>query len=142
LGELVQEVVTCEIDVDLDKVIRLMRDHAVRRIPLMEEGRPVGLITLDDLVVGCFLKSRPRITLLECSAQCRQDCASTEPWVAAESTSVVLREVFRVIAGSVSAGQIKEVRGQPDKMKTLFRALLDSDPPGRTREHERLTSNI
>jgi uncharacterized protein (DUF2267 family) len=41
--------------------------------------------------------------------------------VAADSASEVLRAVFKVIAESVSAGQIKEVRGQlPDEMKTLF----------------------
>lgn len=44
-------VVTCEISKELDDVVRLMTDHAVRRIPITENGKPVGLITLDDLVV-------------------------------------------------------------------------------------------
>jgi CBS domain-containing protein len=44
-------VVTCDIGADLDEVVRLMREHAVRRIPITENGRPVGLVTFDDLVV-------------------------------------------------------------------------------------------
>jgi uncharacterized protein (DUF2267 family)/predicted transcriptional regulator len=52
LGEVMsEEVVTCEIGADLDQVVRLMQQHGVRRIPLVEGGRPVGLVTFDDLVV-------------------------------------------------------------------------------------------
>jgi uncharacterized protein (DUF2267 family) len=46
-----EEVVTCDIGADLDEVVRLMQEHGVRRIPLMEGGRPVGLVTFDDLVL-------------------------------------------------------------------------------------------
>jgi uncharacterized protein (DUF2267 family) len=52
LGEAMSEgVVTCDIGADLGEVVRLMREHSVRRIPLTENGRPVGLVTFDDLVV-------------------------------------------------------------------------------------------
>lgn len=52
LGEVMsEEAVTCDIGAGLDEVVRLMQQHGVRRIPLVEEGRPVGLVTLDDLVV-------------------------------------------------------------------------------------------
>lgn len=52
LTEVMSEgVVTCDIGADLDEVVRLMREHAVRRIPITEDGRPVGLVTFDDLVV-------------------------------------------------------------------------------------------
>jgi len=52
LGEVMsEEVVTCDIGADLNQVVRLMRQHGVRRIPLVEGGRPVGLVTFDDLVV-------------------------------------------------------------------------------------------
>jgi CBS domain-containing protein/uncharacterized protein (DUF2267 family) len=46
-----EDVVTCDIGANLEEVVRLMREHAIRRIPLMEDGRPVGLVTFDDLVV-------------------------------------------------------------------------------------------
>ncbi|TAL80429.1 MAG: CBS domain-containing protein [Beijerinckiaceae bacterium] len=46
-----EEVITCDISGDLDEVVHLMREYGVRRIPLVEGARPVGLITFDDLVV-------------------------------------------------------------------------------------------
>ncbi|WP_173932633.1 DUF2267 domain-containing protein [Chelativorans sp. Marseille-P2723] len=50
-----EEVVTCDIGSDLGKVVELMQQHAIRRLPLVEEGRPVGLVTFDDLVVDSSL---------------------------------------------------------------------------------------
>jgi hypothetical protein len=52
LGEVMSEgVIACDIKADLDEVVRLMRDQGVRRIPITENGRLVGLVTFDDLVV-------------------------------------------------------------------------------------------
>jgi uncharacterized protein (DUF2267 family) len=42
-------VVTCDIKKEIDDVTRLMQEHGVRRIPITEDGRVVGLITFDDL---------------------------------------------------------------------------------------------
>jgi CBS domain-containing protein len=36
---------------DLDEAVRLMRDHAVRRLPVVEEGRPIGIISIGDLAI-------------------------------------------------------------------------------------------
>ncbi|WP_437287000.1 DUF2267 domain-containing protein [Sorangium sp. So ce406] len=44
------EVATLEIDASIDDAVRIMRDQACRRVPLTEQGRPVGLVTLDDLL--------------------------------------------------------------------------------------------
>ncbi|GAA3387461.1 hypothetical protein GCM10017752_03640 [Streptomyces roseoviridis] len=35
----------------LDRAVGLMREHAVRRLPVTEEGRLVGIVTLGDLAV-------------------------------------------------------------------------------------------
>jgi CBS domain-containing protein/uncharacterized protein (DUF2267 family) len=52
LGDVMSEgVITCDIGADLDEVVRLMREQGVRRIPITENGRLVGLVTFDDLVV-------------------------------------------------------------------------------------------
>lgn len=52
LGEVMsEEAVTCDIGADLDEVASLMQQHGVRRIPLVEGGSPVGLVTFDDLVM-------------------------------------------------------------------------------------------
>jgi CBS domain-containing protein len=39
-------------DDDLDDAIKLMRTRAVRRLPVVERGKAVGLITIGDLAVA------------------------------------------------------------------------------------------
>lgn len=52
LGEVMSEgVIACDIGADLGEAVRLMREHGIRRVPVTENGRPVGLVTFDDLVV-------------------------------------------------------------------------------------------
>lgn len=46
-----RDVVTLDVSADLADVTRLMRQHACRRIPILEDGRPVGVVTLDDLLI-------------------------------------------------------------------------------------------
>jgi CBS domain-containing protein len=45
------DLVTVGPDDELDLVVRVMREHAVRRVPVVEEGRPVGIVSLGDLAV-------------------------------------------------------------------------------------------
>jgi CBS domain-containing protein len=45
------DVVTVTPDDSVATAIRLMRDHAVRRLPVVEEGRPVGVVSIGDLAV-------------------------------------------------------------------------------------------
>lgn len=40
-----------ESDGSIDDAVRLMREHALRRLPVAENGRPVGIIALGDLAV-------------------------------------------------------------------------------------------
>ncbi|WP_348640567.1 CBS domain-containing protein [Chelativorans sp. Marseille-P2723] len=47
-----EEIAVCEMGAGVEQAAELMREHGVRRIPLVEEGRPVGLVTFDDLVVN------------------------------------------------------------------------------------------
>jgi uncharacterized protein (DUF2267 family) len=52
LAEIMSEdVVTCQVNATLDELAALMWEYRVRRIPITENGRLVGLITLDDLLV-------------------------------------------------------------------------------------------
>jgi CBS domain-containing protein len=43
--------VTIAPDADEDEALELMRRHAVRRLPVMEAGRLVGVVSLGDLAV-------------------------------------------------------------------------------------------
>lgn len=53
LGDLcTQPVITLPPDADVDEAIRLMEEHAVRRIPVVEDERPVGIVSLGDLAIA------------------------------------------------------------------------------------------
>ncbi|HEY8482671.1 MAG TPA: CBS domain-containing protein [Spirillospora sp.] len=38
-------------DDSLDKAAQIMRERAVRRLPVLEDGRPVGIVSLGDLAM-------------------------------------------------------------------------------------------
>jgi CBS domain-containing protein len=44
-------VVTGEADMDLEEAAALMVSHRIRRLPVLEEGELVGIVTLDDIAV-------------------------------------------------------------------------------------------
>ncbi|MEU6370667.1 CBS domain-containing protein [Streptomyces sp. NPDC046931] len=45
------DLVTITPDEDIDQAVHLMREHHVRRIPVVEGGHPVGIISLGDLAI-------------------------------------------------------------------------------------------
>ncbi|MES4888696.1 CBS domain-containing protein [Streptomyces sp. NPDC096012] len=46
-----RELITVSPDDDVNRVVELMRQHAVRRLPVVEEDHPVGIVSLGDLAV-------------------------------------------------------------------------------------------
>lgn len=52
IGEIcTRDVRTMSPDDSVGDAIRLMRDEAIRRIPVVENGKPVGIVSLGDLAV-------------------------------------------------------------------------------------------
>ncbi len=52
LGDIcTRDVQTVTSDTPVDDVIRMMSDMAVRRIPVVEGGQPIGIVALGDLAV-------------------------------------------------------------------------------------------
>ena len=51
------DVATVAPDETVDKVISLMRQKAIRRVPVVEGGKPVGVISLGDLAIEKDSKS-------------------------------------------------------------------------------------
>jgi CBS domain-containing protein len=50
LGDIVSSEVVCITPAEsADEAIRLMRERALRRVPVVENGRPVGIVSLGDL---------------------------------------------------------------------------------------------
>ncbi|MFI9803190.1 CBS domain-containing protein [Streptomyces sp. NPDC052301] len=46
-----EDVVTVGPDDSLDRALGLMREHAVRRLPVVEGDRPVGIVSLGDMAI-------------------------------------------------------------------------------------------
>jgi CBS domain-containing protein len=38
-------------DDSVDEAVRVMRERAVRRVPVMDSGKPIGIVSLGDLAV-------------------------------------------------------------------------------------------
>lgn len=65
IGACSEDLVTVRPDEDLDHVVQLMREHSVRRIPVVdEEEHPVGIVSLADLA----MERDPRSALGDISA--------------------------------------------------------------------------
>ncbi|MEW2256861.1 CBS domain-containing protein [Streptomyces sp. NPDC047869] len=45
------DVITVTPDEDLDHAVELMREHSIRRLPVMEQGHPVGIVSLGDVAI-------------------------------------------------------------------------------------------
>jgi CBS domain-containing protein len=58
-----RELKTVTPDQSIDDVIALMREEKVRRIPVVEDGRAVGIVTIGDLA----LDREPRSALAQIS---------------------------------------------------------------------------
>lgn len=46
-----RELTTLRPEDNVGTAVRLMREHAVRRLPVVKNGRPVGILTLGDLAI-------------------------------------------------------------------------------------------
>jgi len=45
------DVATLTVDQTVEDAIRLVREHDVRRIPVVQDGRPAGIVTIGDLAI-------------------------------------------------------------------------------------------
>jgi CBS domain-containing protein len=46
------DIITVEASADLRSVMEVFRSHPIRRLPVMDNGNLVGMVTLDDMMVG------------------------------------------------------------------------------------------
>lgn len=45
------DVITADASADLRSLMEVFRSHAIRRVPVMDDGNLVGVISLDDLMI-------------------------------------------------------------------------------------------
>jgi CBS domain-containing protein len=58
------DLVTIDPEAEIDEAVRLMRENALRRLPVVEEGHLVGALSIGDLAV----ERDPRSALADISA--------------------------------------------------------------------------
>ena len=52
IGEIIsEEVQTLPADASIGDAVRMMSDRAIRRVPVVEDGRPVGIVSIGDLAM-------------------------------------------------------------------------------------------
>lgn len=44
-----KELMTLDVDAKIGDAVKLMEEKAVRRLPVVEDGKPIGIVTLGDL---------------------------------------------------------------------------------------------
>ena len=52
-----EELTTLEPSTPIDAAVSLMKEKAVRRLPVVEDGRPIGIVSLGDLAIDRDPKS-------------------------------------------------------------------------------------
>jgi CBS domain-containing protein len=45
------DMVTCSLDAEVDEAVRLMREHSVRRLPIMDGDQLVGTVSMGDIAL-------------------------------------------------------------------------------------------
>jgi CBS domain-containing protein len=45
------DVITLPPDATVDEAVKLMREKAIRRIPIEEDGKPIGIVSLGDVAM-------------------------------------------------------------------------------------------
>lgn len=59
-----EDVVKLAPTASIDEAVKIMRQHAVRRVPVVRDGKPVGIVTIGDLA----RHADPKSALAEISA--------------------------------------------------------------------------
>jgi CBS-domain-containing membrane protein len=115
----VEEIVTKEVktiapDAPVEEAVKLMREEAVRRLPVVEEGRLVGIITLGDLAV----ERDPTSALAEISAAA-PDHATGKLSTNGRKTGIEIAKALPAVAfGASLAFAMNQVRGR-SRRKTV-----------------------
>jgi CBS domain-containing protein len=107
-GRKVEEVMTRELitvteDTALDEVVRLMERHRIKRLPVMREGKPVGIVTRANIMhalVSLAAETKPPAgDDAAIRAQILTECAK-QSW--APMTNVVVRNGVVELWGAIT----------------------------------------
>jgi CBS domain-containing protein len=97
--------VAVDPETPLSKVVDLMEEHAIKRIPVLEDGRVVGIVSRADLVtaLGTYLVKPKKAATAGDDAIRRSIMAEMkkQPWCPIQSLTVRVRNGFVHVSGVV-----------------------------------------
>lgn len=97
--------VTVNPDASLGEIVDLMENHAIKRIPVLEDGRVVGIVSRADLMSAlgtCLI--RPKRTVPASDEAIRRTIIAEmkrQPWCPVQSLTVRVRNGFVNISGVI-----------------------------------------
>jgi CBS-domain-containing membrane protein len=115
----VEEIVTKEVktiapDAPVEEAVKIMREEAIRRLPVIEEGKLVGIVTLGDLAVD----RDPTSALAEISAAA-PDHVTEKVSTNSRKTGIEIAKALPAVAfGASLAFAMNQVRGR-SRRKTV-----------------------
>jgi CBS domain-containing protein len=104
-----REVITVGKETPLSEVVRLMEEHAIKRIPVVEDGRVAGIVSRADLVsaLGQQLSRAKKVSPASDESLRRTilDQMRKQPWCPTPSLSIRVRKGVADLNGTLSAEQ-------------------------------------
>ncbi|PLS06427.1 CBS domain-containing protein [Neobacillus cucumis] len=64
-----KEMVTVSPDTSSREAVKLMADHQIRRLPVVEDGKLVGIVSLGDFAIRELTDDQAKVALTEISEQ-------------------------------------------------------------------------
>ena len=100
-----REVVTVGRETPLSEVVRLMEEHAIKRIPVLDDGRVVGIVSRADLMsaLGEHLLRPKKVSPVDDESIRRAIVTEMkrQPWCPVQSLSVRVRKGFVDLNGTI-----------------------------------------
>ncbi len=107
-GRKVDEIMTPEpytvsVDTPVDEIVRLMEKHRIKRLPVVENGRPVGMVSRANLLAALARVSRevtaPTTSDVAIWERISAECAK-QPW--ASKINVIVKHGIVELRGAIT----------------------------------------
>jgi CBS domain-containing protein len=100
---------TVSVDAPLDEVVRLMERHRIKRLPVVEDGKPVGMVSRANLLTAFASAGREKAGPTADDAEIRErilaECAN-QPW--APQINVVVKNGVVELRGCITDERERE----------------------------------
>src|SRR3954471_11544340 len=107
-GRKVDEIMTPEpytvsVDTPMDEIVRLMEKHRIKRLPFVQDGKPIGMVSRANLLTAFARPGREATALITDDAaiweRISAECAN-QPW--ASRINVIVRNGIVELRGTIT----------------------------------------